>query len=86
MRKKQALKSFAVLEYFDYSEGYYLMCKNTLGVLAYAGSFSKNFYSLKPIPQICLRGIVFEKTNKNQKYGSNISPQTFSKAVDRGVK
>ena len=52
MRKKQALKSFAVLEYFDYSEGYYLMCKNTLGVLAYAGSFSKNFYSLKPIPQI----------------------------------
>ena len=29
---------------------------------------------------------VFEKTLKNQKYGSIIPQQTFSKALDRGVK
>ena len=33
-----------------------------------------------------LKEVVFEKAKINQKYGTITPPQTFSKAVDRGVK
>ena len=48
------------------------------------GSFSNLFCSLKQI--LRLVRLVVEKTQKNQKYWSNILQQTFLKALNKGVK
>ena len=60
-----------------------ISCVKNLDVAAHAGSLLNRCFVENKISE--LREVVFEKT-KIQKYWSNFTQETFSKAIDRGVK
>ena len=69
---------------FDDSEGHKFMCKKN-GRSHSCRDFFQTVLLIET-KNLDLRMLLFENTKKNQKYGSNFPLQTFSKAVDRGVK
>ena len=84
-RNKSKVHKTVKNENFDYSEGHKFLCRKNFEYSPFRNEdFLKAFFFIKAMYSD-FRVKVFKKSKKDQKYGSKIPSQTFTKAVDRGV-